>query len=130
MRCSNCDNSVGTSNNYCGKCGTKIGADTNNIWLRYVVAAFLLVAVLPMPYGYYMLLRVIVFLIFGYYFYVFRKQCLNSKKELPAWVWITGGFALLFNPFIPAHLMRPVWAVLNVAGAYLIYKTIEWEKSL
>jgi len=77
-----------------------------------------------------MLLRVIVFFVFGYYFFLFRKQIEKAKKDMPAWVWAIGGFALLFNPFIPAHLMRPVWAVLNIAGAYLIYKTIEWEKSL
>ena len=103
--------------------------ETSSI-VRYLLAGLLLIALLPLPYGYYMFLRVIVFFGFGYFFLGFRKKCEEKKKQMPMWVWIVGGYALLFNPFIPAHMMRTVWAIFNIAGAYLIYKTIEWEKSL
>ena len=98
--------------------------------LRYLIAGFLLLAVLPLPYGYYMFLCVVVFFVFGFYFLQFREKANKKHIDLPWWVWAIGGFALLFNPFFPAHLMRPVWAIFNVAGAYLIYKTIKWEKDL
>jgi hypothetical protein len=90
----------------------------------------LILAILPLPYGYYLLLRVIVFFVFGYFFFRFRRLAKIHNRELPVWVWTVGGFAILFNPFIPAHLFRLLWAVFNIAGAYLIYKSIEWEKSL
>lgn len=99
-------------------------------WLRYLSIALLVLAILPWPYGYYMLLRVATFFIFGYYFFRFRKQCKNTGKDTLPWVWAVGGFALLFNPFIPAHLFRMLWVIFNLAGAYLIYKTFEWEKRL
>jgi len=92
--------------------------------------AMLLLAILPWPYGYYLLLRIVIFFVFGYYFFRFRKQCKLSKREMPPWVWAVGGFALLFNPFFPAHLFRLLWAIFNLTGAYLIYKTQEWEKQL
>jgi hypothetical protein len=90
----------------------------------------LILAILTLPYGYYLLLRVIVFFVFGYFFFRFRRLAKIHNRELPVWVWTVGGFAILFNPFIPAHLFRLLWAVFNIAGAYLIYKSIEWEKSL
>jgi len=97
---------------------------------RYILCGLLIAAILPWPYGYYMFLRVVVFFGFGYFFLGFRKKCDEKKKQMPTWAWLVGGYALLFNPFIPAHMMRTVWAIFNVLGAYLIYKTIEWEKSL
>lgn len=105
-------------------------ASSGSILVRRITAILLLIAVLPLPYGYYMLLRVVVFFVFGYYFFVLRKKHIDAKKELPVWVWAIAGFALLFNPFMPAHLLRPIWAIFNIVGAYVINKSIEWEVDL
>ena len=118
---------------FCKHCGMKLREDHHKnhlLWLRYLTIGLLVLAILPWPYGYYLLLRVVVFFVFGYYFFHFRKLNKKSQRDLPAWVWAIGAFAILFNPFMPAQLFRLLWAVLNIAGAYLIYKTIEWEKNL
>lgn len=118
---------------FCQHCGTKLAhgdRESHMPWIRYIAVALLVLAIVPWPYGYYLLLRVAVFSIFGYYFFLFRRLCKRTNREIPIWVWMVGGFALLFNPFIPAHLFRMLWAVFNLAGAYLIYKSVEWERHL
>lgn len=132
--CQNCGQETEKGANFCKHCGQRLVAHeqrTNHMpWLRYLSIVLLVLAILPFPYGYYLMLRVVIFSIFGYYFFRFRKLCKASGKETLPWVWAIGGFALLFNPFMPAHLFRMLWAVLNLAGAYLIYKSLEWERQL
>lgn len=77
-----------------------------------------------------MLLRVVVFFVFVYYTHRFYKLAEVQKKETPWWVWGLGATALLFNPFVPAHLMREVWMVFNVIAGILLLKTLKWEKDL
>lgn len=131
--CHNCGKTPDENANFCKHCGAKVEQHhnkSNALWLRYMTIGLLVLAILPWPYGYYLLLRVVVFFVFGYYFFHFRNLRKKSQKELPSWVWAIGAFAILFNPFMPAHLFRLLWAIFNIAGAYVIYKSIEWEKTL
>lgn len=79
-----------------------------------IAAIMLVAAVLPFwPYEFYMLLRVVVFASGGFCAWSLWQQ----GKQPPAVA--LGIVALLFNPFVPAHLSREIWAVLNLAAAGL-----------
>ncbi len=79
------------------------------------VAIASLLAVAPWPYGYYQLLRIVVF-IAGIYCGVMVRRSGVENQNL---AWALFGAALVFNPFLPVHLPRELWAVLNVAAAGL-----------
>lgn len=83
-----------------------------NTW--YTICSIMLgLAILPiMPYGYYMLLRVVIcgvclWQIISVY---------NQKATLPVGLCL---IALLYNPIFSVHLTRGVWTILNIGT--LIY---------
>ena len=84
--------------------------------LLLLPAAFLIAATLPLPYGYYTLLRLIV-TIAGVFFSWTEFQ---KHQRLTVWVLLFGFLALLFNPVYPVHLNREVWFVLDL-GATAIF---------
>ena len=70
------------------------------------------IGLLPMPYGYYFLSRLVVFVCAIY----FAMQ-LNSQSDTTM-VWVFGFFALLYNPIIPIHLgSKGLWVIVNVVTA-------------
>lgn len=73
----------------------------------------LILALLPWPYGYYQLLRLVV-TISGCLFAVAAHRA--GERWLVAGLIVT---MLIFNPLISLHLEREQWAVLNLAGAAL-----------
>ena len=82
--------------------------------LIYIVAAVLcVIAVFPLPYGYYTFLRISVSII----------GCIAAfdlvNKGNPLWV-IFAGIVILFNPIIPINLSRDVWFFIDliVAGLF------------
>ena len=79
--------------------------------LIYAIAAMLLIALAPMPYAYYEILRIVVFGTFGYLSYVAVKQ----RKHVSV-VLLTLP-ALIFNPIIPLHFDKMVWAFIDVIAA-------------
>lgn len=82
--------------------------------LKLTFAIALLLCLAPMPYGYYMLVRIvatILFVIFARRYYLLRKE------ELA----ITFGIlAFLFQPLIKISLGREVWNMVDVAVAILL----------
>lgn len=76
-------------------------------------AAFLLLALLPLPYGYYTLLRIAICLVAAWIAYVQWKH----DDAFSGWVVAFGGLAILYNPLLPVHLTREIWNMLNVASA-------------
>jgi len=75
----------------------------------------LLLAILPIwPYGYYMLLRLVVC---GTAIYVAYNATKINKQ---GWMWTMGFIALLFNPLIPIHLDKTTWSIINLAVATVI----------
>lgn len=79
-----------------------------------ITAALLLVAVAPWwPYGFYMLLRIVVF---GAGLFCGWSLWNAGRRRLAVALGIA---ALVFNPFLPAHLTREIWTVINLAGAGL-----------
>ena len=73
----------------------------------------LFLAILPMPYGYYMLIR---FVVCGTGIYV-AYNAKNLNKQ--GWMWTMGFIALLFNPLILIPLDRATWGLVDLAVAIL-----------
>lgn len=86
-------------------------------WAAWLPAGMLLLAVLPLPYGYYILLRWIVcgsgviFAIAGWHF--LKPLAVLSSLQ-----------AILFNPLVPVYLNKEAWSVVDLAAA--IYILIAW----
>lgn len=75
----------------------------------------LLLALGHWPYGYYMLLRVVVFaagLLIASLIY-------QRAKSITIWVSLFVAAAVIFNPFVPLHITRGVWSILNILVAGL-----------
>lgn len=81
------------------------------IWL--IPAILSIIALAKLPYGYYQLLRIAVCTAAGYLTYCEFKL----KDKLNVWVILFAFLAILFNPIIPIHLKREVWAFFNVTCA-------------
>ena len=75
---------------------------------------FLILALLPWPYGYFQFLRLVVTGTAAWVAYIAHT---DTKPKLRT-VFIV--IALLFNPFIPIHLNRPLWIMIDLlcAGAF------------
>lgn len=89
------------------------------VWL--VPAAMLLLAVAPLPYGYYTLLRLIVC---GSCAYLALTH--HGREGFSPWVCALAAVALLFNPIVPVHLSKEVWVPIDLAAASFI--ALHWLK--
>ena len=89
-------------------------------YLYLVLSALLLLCLLPMPYGYYMLVRFVSMVAFGVMSYQYIQ-----KKQI-AWAITFGALALLFQPFIKVALGRTMWNIVDVIVAVLLI--VVWIK--
>lgn len=91
---------------------------TKHIWV--MMAILLLLCLLPMPYGYYTLIRFVAMIIFGYSAYTYYKE----QKEGLMVTMIA--LAILFQPLLSISLGRTMWNIIDIAIAifllYLWYK--------
>ena len=78
----------------------------------YIISALLLIGAAPLPYGYYMLLRIAACGFFIWGAVITHEQ---NNQYLP-WVFVL--LALLFNPIIKIHLPKELWAIIDIASAY------------
>lgn len=81
--------------------------------LWFVPAALLLVALAPLPYGYYILVR---FVVCGAAAFLAWKH-FDAMDRFNPWTLILAIMALLFNPLIPVHLSRELWAPIDLLTA-------------
>jgi len=81
-----------------------------------IATAFLLVALFDgWPYGFFTLLRFVVFASSAYVAWM----AYEVQKE--KWVWIFGFLAVLFNPFIVIHLDREIWSIIDlIVGVFMV----------
>ena len=79
----------------------------------HVVAsiALLLLAILPLPYGYYTLLRLVVCIT------AIFLAWMSYKKQKIRWTWAMGLIALVFNPIMPLHFGKEIWVVIDLSTA-------------
>lgn len=82
--------------------------------LSYTSIIFLLLALLPMPYGYYTLLRL--FLFITSCFYMFNDS--EEEKSNLFYGWLI--LMLLYNPIIPVYLSRDIWQAVNILSILFI----------
>lgn len=83
----------------------------------------LLVAVLPLPYSYYMFLRWAVTLSAGFY------MVLAFQRRLWGIAAACAGIAALFNPLVTAYLTKEIWIVLDItAAAFFGYTSARLSK--
>lgn len=85
----------------------------------YAACLMMFIALLPMPYGYYTLLRICAFGLFGLLAY---DAYLKNGKLLP---WLFGFMAVVYNPIFKVHFLRETWEVINVASAIILLATIK-----
>ena len=84
--------------------------DTKIFWIAPLVV--MAIGLLPMPYGYYTLSKLVVCGCSIYFAYQ-----LYEKKDM-TFVWVFGFFAILYNPIIPIYLYeKEIWIVVNVITA-------------
>ena len=80
---------------------------------RLLAVAMLLIALFPLPYGYYTLVRWVVTAV--------SVWTLILIWSVPtSWRLILATVAILFNPLVPIHLSRTVWAPIDVVVAVLL----------
>ena len=89
-------------------------------YLYLILSAFLLLCLLPMPYGYYMIVRFVSMVAFG----VMSYQYIQKKQTILAVTF--GALALLFQPFIKVALGRTMWNIVDVIVAVLL--VVIWIK--
>lgn len=76
-----------------------------------LAGTFIILALFPMPYGFYILLKFIlciIFLVNLYQRYEFQIAAFNK------WAWGYAVLALLYNPLVPFHLGREIWTLVNI----------------
>ena len=100
----------------------------NDLKIPYIaIIALSLLALFPLPYGYYTFLRIAVTLCAGMTSYIYFKS--DDKGWL---MWACTATAIIFNPIIPIHLTREIWVVLNIVVAglfgYLLIKPVDKSK--
>jgi hypothetical protein len=80
------------------------------------------IGVLPMPYGYYNILRVVVCV--SAVFMAVRAMKSEKGQLVP---WLFGGLALLYNPILPVHLNdRAIWMMVNAFAAivFIVFRNL------
>lgn len=81
------------------------------VWLIPVAA--LIAALLPLHYGYYLLLRVVVF--FAAAILAFNEY--QFMQSVSGWLVGLIAIAVLWNPLLPVHISREAWVVLDIGAA-------------
>lgn len=81
-----------------------------------IASIFLFLALLDgWQYGFFTILRFVVFSATAY------VAWLSYDNEKEGWAWAMGAVAVLLNPFIPVHLTRDIWMVIDgVVGVFLL----------
>lgn len=88
--------------------------------IGFFVAIALLICLLPMPYGYYTLIRFVSMVFFACLAFSFYD------RKIIALAVISGALALLFQPFVKISLGREMWNIVDVIVAFALF--ILWYK--
>ena len=89
-----------------------------HVYPAIIAAIMLLIAILPLPYGYYQFLRWVVCGIAAFIAF----EAYNWGKTWA--IWLFGIIAILFNPIIPVHLTKEIWQPIDLVCALLFSLSI------
>ena len=81
----------------------------------YIAIAVLLIGILPLPYGYYTLLRIVAT---GAFVWAAITAHQKGERTLP---WMFALSAVIYNPILPVYLTKGIWMILNLGGAAMLY---------
>jgi hypothetical protein len=81
------------------------------LWL--VPPIILLIATARLPYGYYTFTRIVTCAVAALIAFV----GFQDRPAMPMWSVLFALIAVLFNPFVPIHLTRPIWFYLDLITA-------------
>ncbi len=70
------------------------------------------------PYGYYMLLRVVVCAVCAY------VAVRAASLDRTGWAWVLGVAAVVYNPIIPVHLTRGPWSIVNALTVAILVGSV------
>lgn len=79
------------------------------VWL--VPIALTLIALVPLPYGYYIFLRVVLCTAAAYLAWTEYEEV----KAVNGWIVGLVVLSIVYNPIIRVHLTREIWSGINVA---------------
>uniref|UniRef100_UPI003B5948A4 DUF6804 family protein n=1 Tax=Shewanella gaetbuli TaxID=220752 RepID=UPI003B5948A4 len=80
----------------------------------YITVGMLLVGLLPLPYGYYTLLRLVACGVFAWAAFITYER---KEEVLP---WLFGLLAIVFNPIIKIHFPKELWAIIDISSGLLL----------
>lgn len=82
----------------------------------FIAAGMLFAGALPLPYGYYILLRFVACGVFAWAAYITYEK---NEEVLP---WVFGILAIVFNPIIKIHFPKEIWLVVDLcSGMFLLF---------
>ena len=87
-----------------------------------VLAFILLICLFPLPYGFFVLIRLISTIVFGYLAYDFYRRGETIKCVVAALI------VLLFQPFAKISFEREIWNVIDIIVALLLFGNVIWER--
>lgn len=90
--------------------------------LKLLLIAILVIATLPLPYGYYQFLRVLVSFTLTYDFILNRKNLQYNVILIYIIV------IIIFNPVFPIYLNRELWVMIDFVVAILVAISILSKK--
>ncbi len=94
-----------------------------SIPIKLVLAVLFLLCLLPMPYGYYQLVRLIALVGFSILAYDASRK--ENKTEMIIYI----GLAILFQPLIKISLGRSLWNMVDVVVAVGLILSILRDRS-
>lgn len=99
------------------------------IWARVAAIVMLVAAVGPWPYDYFTLMRFAVCAVtaFGAYQAHERARTASTRPwraKQQRWAWVFALIAFLFNPFVPVHLERGTWTVIDIGVAFVLIASV------
>ena len=91
----------------------------------YITAIMLFIGAAPLPYGYYMLLRLVTTVVLFWAAYISYER---SYDVLP---WVFGILALVFNPIFKVHFPKELWAIIDIGtGVFLLVMKGKIQKKI
>lgn len=93
------------------------------IQIILAAAAVLLVAAAPLPYGFYMLVRIVATIVFAW------AAVVSVQRKNITLATVFGLTAVLFNPILKVPFDKEVWMVLDILAAVLLIVTMRKIKA-